>query len=76
MPPRRNKNSSAYSLGVVQGAWHLLEQGGWLATMNLQSTLMPALSADCKYQRHLFYFFSGDRNSGESKQKELTPPCC
>lgn len=35
-------------MGVIQGAWHLLEQGGWLATVNLQSTLMPALSADCK----------------------------
>lgn len=35
-------------MGVIQGAWHLLEQGGWLATINPQSTLMTVLSADCK----------------------------
>jgi len=35
-------------MGVIQGAWHLLEQGVWLATINPQSTLMTALGADCK----------------------------
>lgn len=78
LPPRRNEqNSSAYSLPCQAGrdgsnSGCLAPAGAGRLAGNHKPTINLDACPQCRLQTtkaFISFFFSGDRNSGESKQK-------